>query len=425
MAQLSTAALRRQKRQRQKERSQVSDKDGTTASLKQESTSLLRKKERLEVEQVPDNLLSIQQQPEFAAVIARFLPEETIEAEQEQGKGEEEEDHGNSDYQDETGDERERESDSFDEDDRPISKKQLKRISRMSLAELKQFARHPEVVEWEDVTAKDPKLLVQLKAVRHSVPVSQHWNQKRKYLSGKRGYVKPPFELPAFIRDTGITELRDAMRSQDANKRIKVKAREKMHPKLGRITVDYERLYDAFFKYQTKPTLTMHGELYYEGKEFQGGSGSGGKQDKRPGYLSEELRTALGMSTHLMPTPWLHNQQKYGAPPSYPHMRIPGLNAPIPEGAQWGYHPGGWGRPPFDHLLRDSSETAVKGDPVQIALLVPVERNLWGELEPEEELPSQDVGDDSTYGFEQQQEIVLDEDQVDKIFIPSGKEYKS
>src|SRR5690606_16308128 len=36
----------------------------------------------------------------------------------------------------------------------------------------------------------------------------------------------------------------------------------------------------------------------------------------------------------------------------YPHLKIPGLNAPIPEGASWGYHPGGWGRPPVDEAGR-------------------------------------------------------------------------
>ena len=30
-----------------------------------------------------------------------------------------------------------------------------------------------------------------------------HWSSKRKYLMGKRGYEKPPFELPQFIADTG------------------------------------------------------------------------------------------------------------------------------------------------------------------------------------------------------------------------------
>jgi len=48
--------------------------------------------------------------------------------------------------------------------------------------------------------------------------------------------------------------------------------------------------------------------------------------------------------------------QRYGPPPSYPNLRIPGLNAPIPVhlGAQYGYHPGGWGKPPVNevrHLL--------------------------------------------------------------------------
>jgi len=47
-----------------------------------------------------------------------------------------------------------------------------------------------------DVTAADPKLLVSLKAYRNTVPVPQHWSQKRKYLQGKRGIEKPAFDLP-------------------------------------------------------------------------------------------------------------------------------------------------------------------------------------------------------------------------------------
>lgn len=297
-----------------------------------------------------------------------------------------------------------------------LSKKRLKLQNRMSLSELKQYARRPEVVEWEDVTAKDPKLLVHLKALAHTVPVPRHWFHKRKYLSGKRGYVKPPFELPAFIRDTGITELRDTMRAQDAEKTIKVKAREKMHPKLGRITVDYERLYDAFFKYQTKPPLTRHGELYYEGKEFEGS-----RQEKKPGHLSEPLRIALGLASHIMPPPWLHNMQKYGPPPSYPHMKIPGLNSPIPDGAQWGYHPGGWGRPPVDNLfLRNTVEgsRARDGDPVHLMLLNPIERNLWGELEPEEELPAEDIEEPDESSAQPGDVIALQEEEADEYYQP-------
>ena len=72
---------------------------------------------------------------------------------------------------------------------------------------------------------------------------------------------------------------------------------------------------------------------------------------KRPGQLSEELRIALNIPP-LAPPPWLLSMQRYGPPPSYPLLKIPGLNAPIPEGAQWGYNPGGWGKPPVDELNR-------------------------------------------------------------------------
>lgn len=45
-------------------------------------------------------------------------------------------------------------------------------------------------------------------------------------------------------------------------------------------------------RWQTKPKLTIHGDLYYEGKEFETKL-----KEKKPGELSEELRTALGMPT--------------------------------------------------------------------------------------------------------------------------------
>ena len=32
--------------------------------------------------------------------------------------------------------------------------------------------------------------------------------------------------------------------------------------------------------------------------------------------------------------------QRYGPPPSYPNLKIPGLNAPIPPDCSFGYHPG-------------------------------------------------------------------------------------
>lgn len=62
-------------------------------------------------------------------------------------------------------------------------------------------------------------------------------------------------------------------------------------------------LHDAFFKYQTKPKLSGQGEMYYEGKEFEASI-----THARPGVLSAELQTALGMSEGS-PPPWLVNMQ--------------------------------------------------------------------------------------------------------------------
>lgn len=43
-------------------------------------------------------------------------------------------------------------------------------------------------------------------------------------------------------------------------------SRERARPKLGKIDIDYQKLHDAFFKWQTKPEMTIMGELYFEGK---------------------------------------------------------------------------------------------------------------------------------------------------------------
>lgn len=63
------------------------------------------------------------------------------------------------------------------------------------------------------------------------------------------------------------------------------------------------------------------------GKEFEARI-----EGVKPGTLSEELRKALGMADDTAPPPWLINMQRYGPPPSYPNLRVPGLNAPIPPG---------------------------------------------------------------------------------------------
>ncbi|KAJ2634200.1 hypothetical protein GGF40_004347 [Coemansia sp. RSA 1286] len=227
-----------------------------------------------------------------------------------------------------------------------LSRKQKKQ-NRITLAELKQLAPRPEVVEWTDTSAHDPLLLVTLKGQRNTVPVPMHWGQKKKYLQYKRGLEKPAFDLPDFIKATGIMEMRESIQETADAQTAKTTARDRMRPKMNKLTLDYQRLHDAFFRFQTRPSrLAEHGDLFYEGKEndstFHGAA---------PGVLSEELRKALSIPP-LAPPPWLLNMQRYGPPPSYPNMVVPGLNAPIPPGAQWGFHPGGWGRPPVDEFGR-------------------------------------------------------------------------
>lgn len=271
-----------------------------------------------------------------------------------------------------------------------MSKKKLRKLNRLTVAELKQLVEKPDVIEVHDVTASDPKLLVLLKATRNTVPVPRHWLLKRKYLQGKRGIEKPPFDLPDFIKKTGICEMREALTDRDDRMGLKGKQREKARPKMGKMDIDYQKLHDAFFRWQTKPKMTIHGDLYYEGKEFETKS-----IDKKPGELSDELKVALGMPVEKdaapIPPPWLLHMQRYGPPPSYPNLKIPGLNAPLPEGGSFGYHPGGWGKPPVDELGRplygDVFNASNKQIEAQDAVAAEEMDNggTWGALESEEE----------------------------------------
>ncbi|KAJ1917012.1 hypothetical protein GGI09_006535 [Coemansia sp. S100] len=286
------------------------------------------------------------------------------------------------------------------------SRKQKKR-SRISVAELKQVAPRPEVVEWTDVSARDPGLLVALKATRNTVPVPIHWSQKKKYLQYKRGMEKPPFDLPDFIKATGIMEMREAVKEKEDEKKAKSTARERTRPKMNKLTLDYQRLHDAFFRFQTPPkNMTGHGDLFYEGKE------SDVVYNFTPGTLSDALKNALSIPP-LAPPPWILNMQRYGPPPSYSDLVIPGLNAPIPSGAQWGYHPGGWGRPPVDEtgrpLYGDVFAAPVPDTVQNLATSVVGARKYWGDLEVNES--SEEESEDESQAEEEEEE----EEQVEAV----------
>ncbi len=191
---------------------------------------------------------------------------------------------------------------------------------------------------------------------------------------------------------------------------------------MGGLDVDYRTLHDAFFKHQNKASiqdkLTKIGDLYYEGKEFE----TQKSHDlKVGGSLSERLRDALGMTAENSPPPWLINMQRFGPPPSYPNLSIPGLNAPLPEGCTYGYHLNGWGKPPIDAFgrplyggnpfdLPGSNALSVKNwdvDPTTGALITSdgktVTKKFWAglpiaaiDLEDEEDESSEESSDEES-----------------------------
>lgn len=191
--------------------------------------------------------------------------------------------------------------------------------------------------------------------------------------------------------------------------------------------VDYKTLYEAFFKYQTKPkNLSKFGDLYYEGKEFETST------DKKPGGpFSKELRAALGMTSDSSPPPWLINMQRYGPPPSYPNLAIPGLNAPLPnDQCQYGYHTGGWGKPPMDQYGRplyggnpfDPPGTGRRDDDVKVGIITSdgktISKSPWGMpagefvgLEDHEESSEEEESSDEESSVDEMEESEEEEEE--------------
>ncbi|KAL7722114.1 hypothetical protein QTN25_000875 [Entamoeba marina] len=176
----------------------------------------------------------------------------------------------------------------------------------ITVAKLKRLTKYPELVEFHDANSREPELLLELKSMKNTVPIPQHWCQKRRYLGGKR--ERQPYRLPSYIEDTGVGRLRQAYMDREEDMKMKQKMREKMRPKLSG-TIDYQVLYDAFFKHQTKGKMSPFGDLYYEGKEDCEWVGT-------PGELSYDLRKALGLTESGVP-PWFSSMQKFGPPPAY------------------------------------------------------------------------------------------------------------
>ncbi len=357
-ASLSKAALRRQ-RQREVEKLKKQVLTGAIQGAGDLLPELMAKKEakRLEIAAIEsggdagssnDTTVLLNSQIGKAAGALKMgegNEEEEQEDEQEDEQEEEEEEEDFEGDDDENGRDQ---SMMRDASGRLLTRRERKIAKRISIAALKQLAERPDLVEAHDCCAKDPLTLVYLKSFPNTVAVPTNWSQKRKYLIAKKGYEKPPFKLPKHIEDTGITQLRgpNAGEGSETDK-LKKQMRERARPKMHRMEISYETLWNAFFVHATKPEMTSIGEVYYEGREYDLST-----QKRTPGKMSSALLRALGMSEDPnappTPPPWLAAMQVHGPPPAYPKLRIPGLNAPLPPGARWGTGEGEWGRPAVD-----------------------------------------------------------------------------
>lgn len=77
---------------------------------------------------------------------------------------------------------------------------------------------------------------------------------------------------------------------------------------------------------------------------------------------------------------------RYGPPPSFPNLVVPGVNAHVPEGAALGFQPGGWGKPPgLDQLklwgVTPRFEEVVLGEDQLEGLDHGGDGGLWGVLQ--------------------------------------------
>lgn len=305
----------------------------------------------------------------------------------------------------EVSSESEYDTDLESDSEKPLSKRQRRKLEKIPIAELKAATNYPQLVEWHDPDGPDPFMVVTLKSMPNYVDAPSHWQQKKDYLSSKRSSEKPPYRLPKFIYDTGIAE----MRNHDPES-LKKLQRDRIQPKMGKLDIDYQKLHDAFYKHQTKPKLLAFGELYYEGRE---------KSDQyreevaqmRPGKISRTLRSAVGMpENESAEPPWTTLMRELGKPPAYENCVVPGVDV--------AYNNKGY-------TFKDSDNWG------KLDLL----QNTWGELEEgedsaEEVLESEQESEEDVHEREVEPEEEVDaesseEDQPAKVDITEYSRVKT
>lgn len=227
----------------------------------------------------------------------------------------------------------------IDEDRKVNANKRQRKAFRVHRAyeEYKLCVPYPELLQIEDVTSPDIRLLNVLKGTPHSVPVPGHWKEKRGYLRTKGSMHKKPYTIPDKVLQTGFYEARNALRAYRASLSLKQKQKLKLNPKVR----SNEKAYREVEIDVPCPVLRCYGDLYRENTYSEDVF-----EEVTPGKLSAELAAAIGVEDSKKPPPWLYAMQKYGLPPAYSNIKVPGVNAPIPKGCKFGYGEGCWGIPP-------------------------------------------------------------------------------
>jgi len=110
--------------------------------------------------------------------------------------------------------------------------------------------------------------------------------------------------------------------------------------------------------------------------------------------------------------------QRYGPPPSYPYLKMPGVTAPIPYGCKWGTGDGEWGRAPVDEYGRPLWGGDLFGQTydTQLSEAEVADKKPWGMLEEdvEEEEPQPDQQEEPAEEAEAAGEDDMDTSDVQK-----------
>lgn len=107
--------------------------------------------------------------------------------------------------------------------------------------------------------------------------------------------------------------------------------------------------------------------------------------------MSSQLIEALGIPENA-PPPWVLNMQRYGPPPAYPNLKIPGVNIDFPASIQKDDFGEGGG------LFKDQNGLTVYADCHGLNKQVYESRmkikKYWGEISQEEDLEEEYESED-------------------------------